>query len=67
MLLSTTVVTNASGTACVAGLIVGDTYTITETGAPAGYDTSAVAPQDAVAAARRVWRCRNTHRCVVHQ
>ncbi len=46
-----TVVTDSSGTACAGGLVVGDTYTITETAAPAGYDPSAVAPQDAVAAA----------------
>ena len=43
--------TNAAGTACIDGLIVGDAYTITETDAPTGYDPTSVAPQTITAAA----------------
>ena len=44
-------VTDPSGTVCVAGLKAGQTYTITETAAPAGYDPTAVTPQNVVAPA----------------
>ena len=43
--------TDAAGLACVDGLIVGDTYTVTETVAPAGYDPTAVAAQNITATA----------------
>ena len=49
--LVATAVTDVNGAACVDGLLVGATYTVTETAAPAGYDPSAVAAQDVVAAA----------------
>jgi len=50
-LLVATVVTDANGQACVGNLVVGDSYTITETSAPAGYDAGSVAPQVVVATA----------------
>jgi len=49
--LVTTVMTGADGTVCVGGLTVGANYTVTETGAPTGYDPSLVSPQDVAAAA----------------
>ena len=49
--LVATVVTDGDGEACVDGLTVGASYTITETLAPTGYDPTSAAAQIVVAAA----------------